>query len=97
MKPELDLLKRKLDGLNYAEPVDELSEPLVQRLVDDLVHTTESYRGLKHQTTALNQHLINLNDKAGFMSSHIFVVFNIFNFMLQIDFALSALFSSMKQ
>jgi len=75
MKPALDLLKRKLDALNYVEPVDEFSEPLVQRLLDDLVHTTESYRGLKHQTSALNQHISNLNDKAGFMSCHVLFLF----------------------
>ena len=60
----LELLKRKLDALSYTDPVDEESASLVQRLVDDLVHTTESYRGLKQQSLAFNHHISNLNDKA---------------------------------
>ena len=46
---ELVLLKRKLQALNYSNPVDAHSADLVQNLVNDLVHTTESYRGLKQQ------------------------------------------------
>ncbi len=60
----LDLLRRKLDALSYDHPVDDLSAPLVQRLVDDLVHTTESYRCLKQQSVALTDHTSDLNDKA---------------------------------
>lgn len=41
------LLSRKLEALSYTDPLDPVSAPLVQKLVDDLVHTTESYRGLK--------------------------------------------------
>ncbi|EIE18515.1 hypothetical protein COCSUDRAFT_49237 [Coccomyxa subellipsoidea C-169] len=59
----LQLLKRKLDALSYMEPVDEHSAPLVQRLVDDLVHTTESYRGLKQQSLTHHHHISSLNDK----------------------------------
>ena len=59
----LQLLKRKLDALSYMEPVDEHSAPLVQKLVDDLVHTTESYRGLKQQSLTHHHHISNLNDK----------------------------------
>lgn len=67
--PDIDLLKRKLSALNYTETVDNVSAPLVQRLVDDLVHTTESYRGLKHHCTSLSQHISGLNDKASSPSS----------------------------
>lgn len=40
-------LRRKLEALGYADALDEHSVPLVSKLVDDLVHTTESYRSLK--------------------------------------------------
>ena len=43
------LLKRKLQALNYSEPVDISSFHLVEHLVNDLVHTTESYRALRLQ------------------------------------------------
>jgi hypothetical protein len=58
------LLKRKLEALRYTEPVDNVSAPLVQKLLDDLVHTTETYRGLKHHCSSLSQHISGLNDKA---------------------------------
>uniref|UniRef100_A0A061RMJ2 Centrosomal protein of 135 kDa n=1 Tax=Tetraselmis sp. GSL018 TaxID=582737 RepID=A0A061RMJ2_9CHLO len=41
------LLCRKLEALNYTDSLEPSSAPLVQKLVDDLVHTTESYRALK--------------------------------------------------
>lgn len=46
---DLALLRRKLQALNYSAPVDAQSADLVQCLINDLVHTTESYRGLKQQ------------------------------------------------
>lgn len=61
---ELELLRRKLDALSYDHPVDDFSGPLVQKLVDDLVHTTESYRGLKQQSVVFTNHISDLNDKA---------------------------------
>ena len=42
-------VKRKLETMKYPEPLDKLSVPLAEHLVDDLVHTTESYRNLKLQ------------------------------------------------
>lgn len=63
-QPELELLRRKLDALGYDHPVDEFSGPLVQKLVDDLVHTTESYRGLKQQSVVFTNHISDLQDKA---------------------------------
>ena len=49
------LLCRKLEALNYSDPLDRESAPLVQKLVDDLVHTTESYRGLKLRSAKQGQ------------------------------------------
>ena len=58
------VLQCKLDALNYRESLEEASAPLVQRLVDDLIHTTESYHGLRKQATSFSQHVASLNDKA---------------------------------
>ena len=44
---QLVALKRKLESLQYRDDFDRRSAPLVQKLLDDLVHTTESYRALK--------------------------------------------------
>lgn len=44
------LLKRKLQALNYNDEVDIKSAQLVENLVSDLMHTTESYRALKLQS-----------------------------------------------
>ena len=46
-KPDLAVLQRKLSLLKYAEHLDVTSAELVQRLVDDLIHTTERYRAVK--------------------------------------------------
>ena len=54
---DLTLLRRKLSLLSYPEHLDDSSAPLVQRLVDDLIHTTESYRHLKTQLDARGQDL----------------------------------------
>lgn len=43
------LLKRKLATLKYTDHLDISSCALVDRLVDDLVRTTESYQSLKVQ------------------------------------------------
>lgn len=48
-QPDIAFLRRKLLLLNYAEHLDDTSAELVERLVDDLIHTTESYRDLKLQ------------------------------------------------
>ena len=54
---DLTLLRRKLSLLSYPEHLDDSSAPLVQRLVDDLIHTTESYSNLKTQLDARGQDL----------------------------------------
>lgn len=55
------LLRRKLTALNYdgaaLSPGGSASCDLVQRLVDDLVHTTESYRALKQRADEHEQQL----------------------------------------
>ena len=43
----LGALKRKLEAMQYTDALDVRSAPLVERLVEDLLHTTESYRALK--------------------------------------------------
>ena len=40
-------LRRRLEAMQYQEELDPRSAPLVERLVGDLVHTTEAYRALK--------------------------------------------------
>ena len=54
---DLGLLRRKLDLLEYNEPLGAGSEELVSRLVDDLIHTTESYRDIKTALNARNKEL----------------------------------------
>ncbi|GFR41794.1 hypothetical protein Agub_g2559, partial [Astrephomene gubernaculifera] len=46
---QLAVLRRKLEALSYSDPLDATSAPLVQKLVEDLVHTTDSYRVIKQQ------------------------------------------------
>eukprot|EP00803_Ostreobium_quekettii_P006651 evm.model.scf_534.11 EVM.evm.TU.scf_534.11 scf_534:64730-78765(+) len=60
---ELTLLKRKLEALNYTQDVDASSAPLVQALVEDLVHTTESYRALKLQSSRQGQEIHQFNNQ----------------------------------
>lgn len=61
---QLTLLKRKLEALNYTQPLENTSAPLVQALVEDLVHTTESYRALKLQTSRQGQEINQFNNQA---------------------------------
>lgn len=51
------LLKRKLEALNYKEHVDASSAPLVDKLIADVLHTTDSYRDLKLQLAQRSQDL----------------------------------------
>lgn len=64
------LLRKKLEALSYLEPFDASSAPLVQRLVDDVVRTTESYRGLKLQCAKQAQEISTFNSKVGACSGH---------------------------
>lgn len=57
------LLRKKLEALSYIEPFEATSAPLVQRLVDDVVRTTESYRGLKLQCAKQAQEISTYNTK----------------------------------
>lgn len=40
-------LRRKLEALGFDDPFDRSSAPLVRKLLDDLIHSTESLRALK--------------------------------------------------
>ena len=53
----LSQLQRKLQALHYTDPLDHSSAPLAQKLVDDLLQATESYRGMKLQSAARQQEL----------------------------------------
>lgn len=57
MVERMAVLRRKLDALAYAEPVEAGSAALVERLVADLVATTESWRGIKLRDAARGQQL----------------------------------------
>lgn len=59
----LVLLRRKLEALNYTERLDAASAPLVSRLVDDLVRTTDSYRSAKLQSGKFAQEISTFNTK----------------------------------
>lgn len=43
------MLRKKLEILQYDTDFDERSASLIERLVDDLIHTTQSYRDLRSQ------------------------------------------------
>ena len=60
----ITLLKRKLQALNYTQPLDNSSAALVEALVDDLVHTTESYRALKLQASRQGQEINQFGNQA---------------------------------
>jgi len=70
---DLGLLRRKLELLDYREPLGEGSQELVARLVDDLIHTTESYRDIKTTLTArdreLSQHASKVRSPVPFSSA----------------------------
>ena len=50
-------LRRRLEAMQYQEDLDPRSAPLVERLVGDLVHTTEAYRALKIRNSGLAHEL----------------------------------------
>ena len=44
-------VKRKLEALNYDGDLDPKSAPLAEKLVDDLLNATNSYKSLKLRLT----------------------------------------------
>lgn len=50
-------LRHKLDALSFNEPFEEMSIPLIERLIEHIVQSTESYRQLTLQATSKNQQL----------------------------------------
>lgn len=62
------VVKRKLETMKYSEPLDKLSVPLAEHLVDDLVHTTKSYRNLKLQHNHAMQELGETSGKLNALS-----------------------------
>jgi hypothetical protein len=60
---QLTLLRRKLEALNYTQPLQPESGPLVESLVADLVSTTESHRQLKLQNARQAQEIAGFNTK----------------------------------
>lgn len=68
MPPAVDerglvLLRRKLEALNYTEPLDAGSAGLVNHLVNDLIRTTDSYRSIKLQAAQYAQEVATFNTK----------------------------------
>jgi centrosomal protein CEP135 len=59
----LVLLRRRLEALSYTEHLDAASAPLVARLVDDLIRTTDSYRSVKSQASKYAQEVASFNTK----------------------------------
>ena len=53
----LSQLRKKLQALNYKELLEDSSAPLVDKLVTDLLHTTDSYRDLKLQVANKSQEI----------------------------------------
>ena len=41
------LLKKRLDSLHYCQPLTVESAALVERLLNDLIKTTEGYQNIK--------------------------------------------------
>ena len=60
---QLALLGRKLEALNYTQPLHPACAPLVDNLVSDLVRTTESYRQLKLQCAQQAQEIAGFSTK----------------------------------
>ena len=52
------LLKKRLDALHYCQPLSIDSAALVDRLLNDLIKTTEGYQNLKKQLDENNTNLI---------------------------------------
>lgn len=61
----LALLRRKLEALHYTEPLDAGSAPLVSRVVDDLVRTSDAYRATKLQCAKQAQEASMYSTKVG--------------------------------
>ena len=59
----LILLRRKLEALNYTDPLDAVSAPLVSKLTDDLVRTNDSHRSVKLQAAKYAQEISTFNTK----------------------------------
>lgn len=57
------LLRRKLEALNYTEPLDLASAALVSHIVNDLIRTTDSYRSVKLQAAKYAQDISKFNTK----------------------------------
>lgn len=60
---QLTMLRRKLEALNYNQPLHADSAPLAENLVSDLVRTTESYRQCKLQCAQQAQEIASFNTK----------------------------------
>ena len=61
----LSQLRKKVQALQYKEVFDDSSASLVDQLVTDLLHTTDSYRDLKLQVVTKAQELEDGRNKVG--------------------------------
>lgn len=57
-------LKRKVEALGYSEPLDNSSALLVQKLVEDVVHATDSFRTLQQKCAYQQQEIAAFDSKA---------------------------------
>ena len=60
---KLSQLRKKLEALNYKQPLETVSAPLIDTLVTDLLHTTDSYRDLKLQVAKKSQNIADSQHK----------------------------------
>ena len=66
---KLSQLRKKLEALNYKEPLEPSSAPLVDKLVADLLHTTDGYRDLKLQLAKKSQDIADNQHKVDSLES----------------------------
>ena len=50
-------MKKRLDALHYCQPLSIDSAPLAEKLLTDLLKTTEGFQQLKHANTDLSKQL----------------------------------------
>jgi centrosomal protein CEP135 len=56
------VLKRKLDALHYSSPFEINSMPLIEKLLADLIKTTEGFQSIKVKNSEMIQEIENLKN-----------------------------------
>jgi hypothetical protein len=60
------MLRHKLNALSFSEPFDNVSVPLIERLLEHIVQATESFRQLNLQASSNKQQLEEYETKVSF-------------------------------